>query len=94
MTRTAEREGILSLSVGEGAECLPAAICENLGGLSISCVGGLGKALRAVGHGRTVQENATARVMRGDSKGPLRVQKNQRVWRVGEKKRKRSGHGW
>ena len=85
---------MLSLSVGEGAERLPAAICENLGGPSVSCVGGLGKASRAVGRGRTVQENATARVTRGDSKGPLRVLKNKRVWRVGEKKRKRSGRGW
>ena len=86
MTRTAEREARLGLSVGEGTERLPATICENLGGPSVSCVGGLGKASRAVGRGRTVQENATARVTRGDSKGPLRVRKNQRVWRVGEKK--------
>ena len=47
-------------------------IYENLCGPSVSCVGGLGKASHTVGRGRSVQENATARVTRGDSKGSLR----------------------
>ena len=58
--------------MGEGAKRLPAAIYENLWGPSVSRVGGLGKASHAVARGRSVQENATVRVMRGDSKGSLR----------------------
>ena len=83
-------DGVLIL-----ASLTSAAIYKNLWGPSVSCVGGLGKASHAVGRGRSVQENATARVTRGDSEGTLgEVLKESKGVAGGRKERTRSGRGW